>query len=178
MSSEARSRKAGQKITTFLWFDKNAEEAMNYYLDVFNNAPHKDKDSKINYIARYEKGIDAPGAEEMEGKVITAEFELEGQKFMCLDGGPIFKFNESISLFVECEDQEEVDYFWAKLSAVPESEQCGWVKDKFGLSWQITPKRLMELISDPDKEKSHRVANAMLKMKKIVIADLEKAAED
>lgn len=164
-----------QKITTFLWFDKNAEEAMNYYIDVFNGAPHKTAESKINYIARYEKGIEAPGAEEMEGKVITGEFELEGQKFMALDGGPIFKFNESISLYVECEDQEEVDYFWEKLSHVPESEQCGWVKDKFGLSWQITPKRLLELIGDKDKEKAHRVANAMLQMKKIIVADLEKA---
>ena len=164
-----------QKITTFLWFDKDTEEAMNFYVDVFNNAPHSTKNSKINYIARYEKGIDAPGAEEMEGKVITAEFELEGQKFMALDGGPIFKFTEAISLYVPCEDQEEVDYFWEKLSAVKESEQCGWLKDKYGLSWQITPKRLMELMGDPDKEKSHRVANAMLQMHKIVIADLEKA---
>ncbi len=167
-----------QKITTFLWFDKESEEAINYYVDVFNNAPKSRKNSKINYIARYEKGINAPGAEEMEGKVITAEFELDGQKFMCLDGGPIFKFNESISLYVDCADQEEVDYFWEKLSAVPESEQCGWVKDKFGLSWQITPRRLMELMQDEDKEKSHRVANAMLKMKKIIIADLEKAANE
>ncbi len=95
---------------------------------------------------------------------------------MCLDGGPIFKFNESVSFFLECQDQKEVDYFWGKLSAVPESEQCGWVKDKFGLSWQITPKRLMELLGDKDHEKSLRVANAMLKMKKIVVADLEQAA--
>ena len=167
-----------QKITTFLWFAKESEEAMNYYVDVFNNAPHSSKNSKINYIARYEKGIEAPGAEEMEGKVITAEFELAGQKFMCLDGGPIFTFTEAISLFVECEDQEEVDYFWEKLSAVPESEQCGWVKDKYGLSWQITPKRLMELMGDEDKEKSHRVANAMLQMKKIDIATLEEAANN
>lgn len=166
-----------QKITPFLWFDKDSEEAMQYYIDVFNNAPHKSGDSKINYIARYEKGIEAPGAAEMEGKVITAEFELNGQKFMCLDGGPIFTFTEAISLFVECEDQEEVDYFWEKLSAVPESEQCGWCKDKFGLSWQITPKRLMELVGDKDKEKAHRVANAMLQMHKIDIAKLEEAAQ-
>ncbi len=165
-----------QKITTFLWFDKEAEQAMNYYVEVFNSAPGSRKDSKINYIARYEKGLEAPGAAEMEGKVITGEFELAGQKFMCLDGGPIFKFNEAVSLFVECQDQKEVDYFWGKLSAVPESEQCGWVKDKFGLSWQITPKRLMELLQDKDHQKSLRVANAMLKMKKIVIADLEQAA--
>jgi predicted 3-demethylubiquinone-9 3-methyltransferase (glyoxalase superfamily) len=168
-----------QKITTFLWFSKEAEEAMNFYIDVFNNAPHSSKNSKINYIARYEKGIDAPGAEEMEGKVITAEFELAGQKFMCLDGGPIFKFTEAISLFVECEDQAETDYFWNKLTENGgEESQCGWLKDKYGLSWQITPKRLMELVGDPDKEKSHRVANAMLKMQKIDIATLEKAAEN
>jgi predicted 3-demethylubiquinone-9 3-methyltransferase (glyoxalase superfamily) len=165
-----------QKITPFLWFDKESEKAMNFYIEVFNNAPFKKAESKINYIARYEKGIEAPGAEEMEGKVITAEFELNGQKFMCLDGGPIFKFNESISLYVECEDQEEVDYFWEKLSAVPESEQCGWCKDKYGLSWQITPKRLMELLGDRDREKAHKVANAMLKMHKIDISELEKAA--
>jgi predicted 3-demethylubiquinone-9 3-methyltransferase (glyoxalase superfamily) len=111
----------------------------------------------------------------MEGKVLTGDFELAGQKFMCLDGGPYFKFNEAVSLFLECNDQKELDYFWNKLSHVPESEQCGWLKDKFGVSWQIIPKRMMELLGDKDKEKSHRVANAMLKMKKIVIADLEKA---
>lgn len=166
-----------QKIIPFLWFNKNAEEAMNFYLQVFNGAPHKQEESKIISMARYEKGMEVPGMPEMEGKVITAWFELNGQKLMCLDGGPIFKFNESISLYVECEDQAEVDYFWEKLSAVPESEQCGWLKDKFGLSWQIIPKRLDELANDPDKEKAHRVVNAMLQMKKIVITDLEKAAE-
>ncbi len=165
-----------QKITPFLWFDKEAEEAMNFYVDVFNKAPYS-KSSKINYIARYEKGIEAPGAAEMEGKVITAEFELNGQTFMCLDGGPIFKFNESVSLYVETKDQKETDYFWEKLSAVHESEQCGWLKDKFGLSWQIIPKRLMELMGDKDKKKSHRVANAMLQMKKIIIKDLEDVYE-
>lgn len=164
-----------QKITPFLWFDKNTEEAMNFYIDVFNGSPYKSGNSKINYISRYEKGIEAPGAEEMEGKIITAEFELNGQKFMALDGGPIFKFTEAVSFYVECEDQQEVDYFWEKLSASRENEQCGWLKDKFGLSWQISPKRLMELMSDTDKAKAHRVANAMLQMKKIVIADLEKA---
>lgn len=166
-----------QKITPFLWFDKNCEEAVNYYIDVFNGAPGSDKSSKVNFLQRYEKGIETPGSEEMEGKILTAEFELEGQKFQALDGGPIFKFNESISFMVDCRDQEEVDYFWEKLSAVPESEQCGWCKDKFGLSWQIIPKRLGELMGDPDKEKAHRVANAMLQMHKIVIEDLEKAAE-
>ena len=166
-----------QKITPFLWFDKNCEEAVNYYVKVFNEAPGSSKNSKVNFLQRYENGIETPGAEEMEGKVLTTKFELAGQKFQALDGGPIFKFNESISLMVYCKDQEEVDYFWEKLSTVPESEQCGWCKDKFGLSWQIIPSRLGELLSDPDKEKSHKVANAMLKMHKIVVADLEKAAE-
>lgn len=166
-----------QKITPFLWFDKNAEEAMSFYIKIFNAAPYSSKNSKIISIARYEKGIEAPGAAEMEGKVITGVFELNGQRFMCLDGGPIFKFTEAISLFVDCKDQKEVDYFWGKLSAVPESEQCGWIKDKFGLSWQIIPKRLMELLQDKDPVKSKRVANAMLKMHKIIVADLEKAYE-
>jgi predicted 3-demethylubiquinone-9 3-methyltransferase (glyoxalase superfamily) len=111
----------------------------------------------------------------MEGKVLTGEFVLDSQTFQALDGGPIFKFNESISLVVDCKDQEEVDYFWSKLSAVKESEQCGWCKDKFGLSWQITPTRLGELLSDPDREKAHRVANVMLQQHKIVIKDLEAA---
>lgn len=164
-----------QKITPFLWFDKNCEEAMNFYVEVFNGAPHKKAESKIISIARYEKGIEAPGAAEMEGKVITAWFELSGQRVMALDGGPIFKFNESISFIVDCEDQEEVDYFWEKLSFVPESEQCGWLKDKFGLSWQIIPKQLGQMAGDKDPIKAKRVVNAMLKMKKIDIKGLRKA---
>jgi predicted 3-demethylubiquinone-9 3-methyltransferase (glyoxalase superfamily) len=166
-----------QKITTFLWFDKNCEEAVNYYVKVFNEAPYSANNSKINFIQRYEKGIETPGAEEMEGKILTVEFELGGQVFQALDGGPYFKFNEAISLLVDCKDQAELDYFWGKLSAVPESEQCGWCKDAFGLSWQIVPRRLTELLADPDREKAHRVANAMLKMHKLVVADLEKAAQ-
>lgn len=164
-----------QKITPSLWFDKNCEEAINYYVNTFEGSPYKSGKSKILSIARYEKGMEVPGGDELEGKVITAVFELDGQDFIALDGGPIFKFNEAISFQVQCEDQEEVDYFWGKLSSVPESEQCGWLKDKFGLSWQITPKRLGELLSDPDKEKSMRAMNAMLKMKKIEISELEKA---
>ncbi len=166
-----------QKIIPFLWFDKNCEEAINFYISVFNGSKHRGAESKIISVNRYEKGMEVPGAEEMEGKIITAEFELNGQKFMALDGGPIFKFNESVSFYVECENQEEVDYFWEKLSAVPESEQCGWLKDKFGLSWQIIPKRLGELAADKDPVKSKRVVNAMLKMKKIIIKELEKAYE-
>ena len=166
-----------QRITPFLWFEKQAEEAIGYYVKVFNEAPHSRKNSKVNFIQRYEKGIQTPGAAEMEGKVLTAEFELDGQRFQALDGGPIFKFNESVSLLVDCRDQEEVDYFWSRLSAVKESEQCGWCKDKFGLSWQIIPTRLGELLSDPSREKAHKVANVMLQMHKIVIKDLEEAYE-
>jgi predicted 3-demethylubiquinone-9 3-methyltransferase (glyoxalase superfamily) len=161
-----------------LWFDTQAEEAMNFYVDAFNSAPHKKEESRIVEIARYEKGMEAPGAEAMEGKVITGIFELAGQRFMALDGGPIFQFTEATSFYVECEDQQEVDYFWNKLSAFPESEQCGWCKDKFGLSWQIVPKQLGKLIGDPDPVRSKRVINAMLKMKKIVVADLQKAYDD
>jgi predicted 3-demethylubiquinone-9 3-methyltransferase (glyoxalase superfamily) len=163
------------KIVPCLWFDTQSEEAMNFYVDMFNGAPHKKQESRIVEIKRYEIGMEAPGAEQMEGKVITGIFELAGQRFMALDGGPIFKFNEATSFYVECEDQEEVDYFWNKLSAVPESEQCGWCKDKFGLSWQIVPKQLGELIGDPDPVKSKRVINAMLQMHKIIVADLQKA---
>jgi predicted 3-demethylubiquinone-9 3-methyltransferase (glyoxalase superfamily) len=114
----------------------------------------------------------------MVGKVITAIFELNGQKFMALDGGPLFKFNEAISLYVVCDDQAEVDYFWNRLSAVPESEQCGWLKDKFGLSWQIIPRQMEELLSSPNRNKALATTNAMLKMKKIVIADLQKAFDE
>ncbi len=164
-----------QKITPFLWFDKNAEEAMEFYVSVFSGSPHRRGSSGILSVARYEAGMDVPGMPEMEGKVITGVFELNGQRFMALDGGPIFRFTEAVSLYVECEDQEEVDYFWERLSAVPESEQCGWLKDRFGLSWQIIPKQLELLAGDKDPEKARRVVNAMLQMKKISIADLEKA---
>lgn len=164
-----------QKITQCLWFDNEAEEAMKFYVDVFNNAPFSKKNSQITNIIRYAKDMEVPQPPEMTGKVLVGNFELEGQKFVCLDGGPIFKFNESLSLQVECKDQKEVDYFWEKLSAVPESEICGWLKDKYGLSWQIVPKRLIELVSDKEPDKVNRAVNAMLKMKKIVVADLEKA---
>src|SRR5215216_3779958 len=154
------------KITPFLWFDTQAEEAMNFYVDVFNGAPYKKQESRIVDITRYEKGVDAPGADALEGKVITGIFELAGQRFMALDGGPIFKFTEAMSFYVECEDQKEVDYFWNKLSAVPESEQCGWLKDKYGLSWQIIPTAMSQMLGDPDPEKAGRVMQAMLKMQK------------
>ena|SRR6266404_2659933 len=164
-----------QKITPFLWFEKNCEEAVNFYIDVFMNSPHKSKDSKVINIIRYEKGMDAPGMPEMEGKVITAVFELNGERFMALDGGPVFKFNESISFLVDCEDQEEVDYFWEKLSAHPENEQCGWLKDKFGVSWQIIPREMGEILGNEDRKKAMRATNAMLQMKKIDIQKLRDA---
>jgi predicted 3-demethylubiquinone-9 3-methyltransferase (glyoxalase superfamily) len=167
-----------QKITTFLWFDKETEEAVNFYVSVFNGSPHTSGNSKIISITRYEEGMEVPGADDMIGKVLTALFELNGQRFMALDGGPVFKFNEAISLYVECEDQAEVDYFWKRLSAAPESEQCGWLKDKFGLSWQVIPKQMEELLRSPNRQKALAATNAMLKMKKLVIADLQNAFDE
>jgi predicted 3-demethylubiquinone-9 3-methyltransferase (glyoxalase superfamily) len=164
-----------QQIVPSLWFDTQTEEAINFYVALFNGSPHKRRDSRIISIARYEKGMEVPGADQMEGKVLTAIFELNGQRFIALDGGPIFKFNEAVSFYVECADQDEVDYFWKKLSAVPESEQCGWLKDKFGLSWQIVPKQMGEILGSPNRKKVMAATNAMLQMKKIVIADIQKA---
>lgn len=158
------------KITPSLWFDNNAEDAMNYYVSVFKN-------SRIIRIDRYPDESLDEHFKGMSGKVINGEFELDGQRFICLDGGPIFKFNEAVSFTVTCEDQEEVDYFWDKLSSVPEAEQCGWCKDKFGVSWQIVPRRMGELLADPDTEKANRAMQAMMKMHKISIADLEAAYE-
>jgi predicted 3-demethylubiquinone-9 3-methyltransferase (glyoxalase superfamily) len=159
-----------QKITPSLWFDKNAEEAMEYYVQVFNGSPSKKSESKIVTINRYPDGITEGPMAGMDGKVLTGIFELEGQRYMCLDGGPLFKFNESVSFMVACQDQAEVDYYWSKLSAVPESEQCGWCKDKFGLSWQIVPENMGELIESP------KALQAMLKMHKINIQELKDAA--
>jgi predicted 3-demethylubiquinone-9 3-methyltransferase (glyoxalase superfamily) len=152
-----------QKIHPFLWFDTQAEEAMNFYVSIFKN-------SKIGKVARY--GDEGPGP---KGSVMTAAFELEGQQFTALNGGPHFKFNEAISFVVDCKSQGEVDALWEKLSAGGEPGQCGWLKDKFGLSWQIVPSVLVELLSDPDPEKSQRVMAAMLKMNKIDIAKLKQA---
>ena len=166
------------KIAPSLWFDTETEEAVNFYVALFNGSPHKSGDSRVISMARYEEGMEVPGADAMAGKVLTAIFELDGQRFMALDGGPIFKFNEAVSFSVECEDQAEVDYFWERLSAVPESEQCGWLKDRFGLSWQIVPRQMGELLGAPDKKKSLAAMNAMLTMKKIVIADLQKAFDE
>ncbi|MBI5231798.1 MAG: VOC family protein [Coriobacteriales bacterium] len=166
------------RIVPSLWFDVSTEEAVDFYVALFNGAPHKRSDSRLISLQRYEKGMEVPGAEQMEGKVLTAIFELDGQRFMALDGGPIFTFNEAVSFYVECEDQVEVDYFWDRLSAVPEAEQCGWLKDKFGLSWQIVPRQMGELLSSPDRKRALAATNAMLKMKKIVIADLQKAFDE
>jgi predicted 3-demethylubiquinone-9 3-methyltransferase (glyoxalase superfamily) len=147
-----------QKITPFLWFDNNAEEAMNFYVSLFKN-------SKIVSVQRQGKN----------GPVFTATFQLEGQKFFVLNGGPHFKFTEAISFFVNCETQKEVDTLWAKLSKGGEIQQCGWLKDKYGLSWQIIPSILGKLLQDKDPEKSKKVMNAMLKMNKIDIKNLKEA---
>lgn len=166
------------KIVPSLWFDQDTEQAIAHYIETFNTSPHKRDESRIVSIQRYEKGMEVPGAQEMEGKVLTAIFELDGQRFMALDGGPIFKFNEAVSFYVECEDQAEVDHFWDRLSAVPEAEQCGWLKDRFGLSWQIVPRQMGELLSSPDRRRALAATNAMLKMKKLVIADLQRAYDE
>ncbi|HEY6349999.1 MAG TPA: VOC family protein [Candidatus Angelobacter sp.] len=154
-----------QKITTFLWFDKQAEEAAKLYVSLFKN-------SKINSIHHHENA----GPQENE-TVTVVEFTLEGQKFSALDGGPLFKFNEAISLLVNCETQEEVDRLWEKLSDGGQKSQCGWLKDKYGLSWQIIPTALSKLMSGPDREKSGRVMKAMMTMDKIDIQGLQKAYE-
>jgi predicted 3-demethylubiquinone-9 3-methyltransferase (glyoxalase superfamily) len=158
-----------QKITPCLWFDDQAEEAAEFYTAIFRN-------SKVVKIARYgEAGHEVHG--KPPGSVLTVAFELDGQAFTALNGGPIFKFTEAISLQVNCETQEEVDYYWNKLSAGGDdkAQQCGWLKDKYGLSWQVVPRALVELISDPDPQKSGRVMEAMLKMKKIDIDQLKRA---
>ena len=148
-----------QTITPFLWFDGQAEEAMNHYLAIFKNA-------KVVSVSR--RGETGP--------VFSCTFELEGQRFMALNGGPMFKFTEAISLFVSCETQAEVDELWSKLSAGGAQSRCGWLKDKFGLSWQIIPKVLGDLLADKDPQRSQRVMQAMLKMTKIDIAGLHVAA--
>lgn len=152
-----------QKITPFLWFDNQAEEAMKFYTSIFKN-------SKIGRITRYGQG--GPGS---KGTVMSCTFQLEGQEFMALNGGPQFAFSPAISFFVNCETQEEVDELWEKLSEGGKKERCGWLKDKYGLSWQIIPTTLGKLLSDPDPEKSNRVMRAMLQMDKIDIARLQQA---
>lgn len=154
-----------QKITPFLWFDGNAEEAMNFYTSIFKN-------SKIGQVRRY--GDAEPGP---KGSVMTGTFQIEGQEFMVLNGGPMFKFTPAISFFVNCENQQEVDELWEKLSAGGEVTQCGWLQDKFGVTWQIIPKALGEMLGDKDPQKSQRVMKAMMKMIKIDVEELRRAYE-
>ena len=154
-----------QKITPFLWFDNNAEEAANFYVSIFKN-------SKVLNISRY--GDAGPGP---KGTVLTVAFELDGQKFTALNGGPQFKFTEAVSFVVTCETQEEIDYFWEKLSAGGAESQCGWLKDKYGLSWQVVPTIIGELISETDPERSNRVMQEILKMQKLEIEPLKRAYE-
>jgi predicted 3-demethylubiquinone-9 3-methyltransferase (glyoxalase superfamily) len=159
-----------QKITPFLWFKDNAEEAAKFYTSIFKN-------SKIGRILRYSEEVaEVSQSGQPAGSVLTIEFEIEGQKFVALNGGPEFKFNESISFVVNCETQKEVDYFWEKLTADGgEESQCGWLKDKFGVSWQVTPTVLIDMLHDKDPEKAERVMNAMLQMQKIEIPKLKAA---
>ena len=158
-----------QKITTMLWYDDNAEEAANFYVSVFKN-------SKISGITHYgESGSKAAGRP--EGSVMTVEFQLDGQDFTALNGGPAFKFTEAISLVVNCDTQEEIDSYWEKLLEGGVESQCGWLKDKYGLSWQVTPAVLPKMLLDEDPEKAERAMAAMLQMKKLDIARLKQAYE-
>ena len=154
-----------QKIIPFLWFNDNAEEAMNFYVSIFKN-------SKVVSVTRCGEGGPVPA-----GTAMSVSFQLEGQQFMGLNGGPHFKFTEAISLLVDCETQEEVDELWEKLVAGGSATQCGWLKDKFGLSWQIIPSALGRMLQDKDPEKAQRVMQAMLKMSKIDIQGLKRAYE-
>jgi len=154
-----------QKISPFLWFDNQAEEAANFYVSIFKNA-------KITKIARYGEAGPRP-----KGSVMTVAFELDCQEFTALNGGPQFKFNEAISFVARCETQAEVDHYWDKLSQGGQTQVCGWLKDKFGVSWQVVPNALIELATDPDAEKSQRVMRAMMQMTKIDIATLRQAYE-
>jgi predicted 3-demethylubiquinone-9 3-methyltransferase (glyoxalase superfamily) len=163
MTTTATAKATGQKITTFLWFDNQAEEAANVYVSIFKN-------SKIGKVSRYGDAGRGP-----KGQVMVANFQLDGQEFIALNGGLHFKFTEAISLVVNCETKEEVDYFWERLSEGGQKSQCGWLKDKFGLSWQVVPTILGELMSDKDPEKSNRVMQAMLQMTKLDIKKLKEA---
>ncbi|WP_266157882.1 VOC family protein [Dyella silvatica] len=159
-----------QRITPFFWFDDQAEEAANFYVSVFDNA-------KILGAARFSKES-AQACGKAEGSVMTVSFQLDGQNFTALNGGPVFKFNEAVSLVVHCHSQEEVDHYWNKLTqgGDEKAQQCGWLKDRFGVSWQIVPTRLIELLSDPDPQKVRKVTSAMMQMKKLDIAGLQQAA--
>jgi len=158
-----------QKITPFLWFDTQAEEAAKFYTSIFKNSRIV---GTTYYAAEAAKASGRP-----EGSVMTVEFDLDGQRFTALNGGPIFKFTEAVSFVVHCDTQEEVDHYWQSLTAGGEEVQCGWLKDKFGLSWQVVPRILLELIQDKDPARSRRVMAAMMQMKKIEIEPMRKAAE-
>jgi predicted 3-demethylubiquinone-9 3-methyltransferase (glyoxalase superfamily) len=151
------------KISPFLWFDQQAEPAANFYVSIF-------KDSRIVGLTRCSEAGPGPA-----GSVLTVSFELAGQSFVALNGGPRFKFNEAVSFSVDCETQEEVDYYWSKLTSGGQESQCGWLQDKFGVSWQVIPGTLGRYLADPDQQRAARVIGAMLRMKKIDIAALERA---
>jgi len=152
-----------QKITTCLWFDTQAEEAAEFYVSVFDG-------SKILNVARYGDGGPGPA-----GQVMTVEFEIEGRKFMALNGGPAFTFNEAVSFVIDCSSQEEVDRYWSALTAGGEESQCGWLKDKFGVSWQVVPSAMSRLLGGPDREGAQRAMQAMLGMRKLQISELQAA---
>jgi predicted 3-demethylubiquinone-9 3-methyltransferase (glyoxalase superfamily) len=156
-----------QKITPCLWFDSQAEEAAKFYASVFKN-------SKIGKISRYGKeGFEIHGR--TAGTVMTVEFEIDGQKFVALNGGPHFRFNEAVSFQIHCDTQQEIDYFWSKLGEGGREQPCGWLKDKFGLSWQVIPKALPEMLMDENSDKAQRVMRSMLQMRKIDLAALKRA---
>ena len=153
-----------QKITPNLWFDGNAEEAANFYVDVFD-------DGRITKVSHYPEGS------ESAGKVVTVEWELNGQTFIGINGGPQFKFDEAVSFMITCKDQAEVDYYWERLTDGGAESKCGWLSDRFGLSWQVVPEGIEELFSDPDRTKAERAWQAMMKMRKLDVAELRSAAQ-
>jgi len=165
-----------QKITPFFWFDKEAEEAMNFYVSVFNSNPAKQLESKVISIKRYPTDMQVGPDPSMKGKVLTGVFELEGQRFMALDGGPIFKPSTATSMLIECKTQEEIDHFWNHLTqgGDPKAQQCGWLADKYGFPWQVVP-NMEKWLSGPNHEGAKKAMQAMLQMKKIIIKDLEDA---
>jgi predicted 3-demethylubiquinone-9 3-methyltransferase (glyoxalase superfamily) len=171
-SQTTSSNKEGriQRITPCLWFDSQAEEAARFYVSIFKN-------SKIGNVMRYDEAS-SKAAGKPAGSVLTVEFELEGQQFIGLNGGPMFKFSEAVSFMIKCDTQEEIDYFWKKLTSDGgEESMCGWLKDKFGLSWQVVPDGLQDMLQDPDPERSKRVMNALLEMRKVDLPALERAFE-
>lgn len=159
--------KPTQRITPFLWFDTQAEEAANFYVSIFKN-------SRIKGVARYD-GETAQAAGRPKDSIMTVQLELDGQDFVALNGGPLFKFTEAVSFVVNCETQDEIDHFWKELSAGGQEVQCGWLKDRFGVSWQVVPTALGEMLQDPDPEKPKRVMAAIMKMTKLDIGELRRA---